>query len=375
MVGSTKRATPKETPSKSARNVSKAIKDETLSPVTPTRMTRTKASKTPSKRQSMTPSMTPSKSPAKTTPKNTRFTHRLPTKEQRKGNGRQSGRNLIIWSRKSTFSPPRRVVTNIIGPRMAEKLLLNMQYELLRRGGQIPWQEIAHRLHPGSSGASVQQHLNRVRAELIAEGHVVPPQANTKVAGAKRVDPAIRGFVRMFPDSDDFKTVRPVRYEEGIEDLRFNLPDVDYHSLDGNSPDVVYGLADHESKPAVEQLDADVDSDVDAEGDEDFEADVEDDGESAAEESESEENMLDSTASIHSPNSPSPKGRASKMGSASSGMRAAKTPSDPFASGSSRIKPERHYGGAMELDLFRRHKDEMPQMSQVRCLAKIPARV
>ena len=47
-------------------------------------------------------SPSPTKRSASGTPK--KFTSCLPTEEQRKSNGRVSGRNLIIWSRKFNHS-------------------------------------------------------------------------------------------------------------------------------------------------------------------------------------------------------------------------------------------------------------------------------
>lgn len=40
------------------------------------------------------------------TPRTARYSHRLPTTEQRKGNGRKSGRSLIMWSRTFYFTFP-----------------------------------------------------------------------------------------------------------------------------------------------------------------------------------------------------------------------------------------------------------------------------
>ncbi|CAM1503909.1 Fc.00g015000.m01.CDS01 [Cosmosporella sp. VM-42] len=133
------------------------------------------------------------------------YTHHLPTEKDRKKNGRVAGRNLIIWGR----------------PRMAEKLLLHIQYECQRAKIDLPWNAIAHRLKPGSSGAAINQHMSRLRRELIAEGHVVPPP--TQKGG--HIDSDIRGYVRMDMDGEDKESVRPVKYSESVEDRRFNLPD------------------------------------------------------------------------------------------------------------------------------------------------------
>ncbi|KAK0706563.1 hypothetical protein B0T26DRAFT_875713 [Lasiosphaeria miniovina] len=138
------------------------------------------------------------------------FTH-LPIKqEERKKNGRVEGRNLITWNR----------------PRMAEKVLLHIQYECARRSIELPWDAIAHRLHPGSTGGAVQQHLVRLRSALVAEGHLVPPVSakhNARVVAPVNHD--IRGFVRAHPDGVDKTSVREVRWDEPMDDLKWNLPD------------------------------------------------------------------------------------------------------------------------------------------------------
>ncbi|KAK3397131.1 hypothetical protein B0T20DRAFT_356343 [Sordaria brevicollis] len=137
------------------------------------------------------------------------FTYLPPSHEERKRNGRVEGRNLITWSR----------------PRMAEKLLLHIQYECSRYRVDIPWDSIAHRLHPGSTGSAIHQHLNRLRSHLIAEGHLVPPICQ-KPGSRVHVDPHIRGYVRAHQDNpDDQLTTRAVRFDEPLEDRKFNLPD------------------------------------------------------------------------------------------------------------------------------------------------------
>ncbi|KAM3531789.1 hypothetical protein NHJ13051_000525 [Beauveria bassiana] len=145
----------------------------------------------------------------------TSFSHSLPTEMQKRNNGRVVGRSLIMWGR----------------PRMAEKLLLHLHYECTRHKIVLPWDSIAHRLRPGSSGAAVVQHLNRVRKELIREGHLVPPVCQ-KPSSTSGIDPNIRGFVRQDPNGDDKDTTRPVRFDEKYDDLRFNLPDSFQHSGD-----------------------------------------------------------------------------------------------------------------------------------------------
>lgn len=47
----------------------------------------------------MTPKINKLKTPT-STPRETAYTHKLPTGEQKKGNGRVTGRSLIMWNRK-----------------------------------------------------------------------------------------------------------------------------------------------------------------------------------------------------------------------------------------------------------------------------------
>lgn len=108
---------------------------------------------------------------------------------------------------------------------MAEKLLLHLQYECARHKILIPWDPVAHRLHPGSSGAAIQQHLNRLRRELITEGHLVPPLPQRPGHG-ETIDPEIRGYIRDEQDGEDTIATRPVRFGEHVEDRKFNLPSV-----------------------------------------------------------------------------------------------------------------------------------------------------
>lgn len=107
------------------------------------------------------------------------------------------------------------------GPRMADKLLQHIMFECARHKVTMPWDAIAHRFHPGSSGTAIIQHLNRTRKELIAEGHLVPPMAH----GAEATqDPNVRGYIRKDSDGSDCETTRPVLFNENVDDLRVNLP-------------------------------------------------------------------------------------------------------------------------------------------------------
>ncbi|KPM37200.1 hypothetical protein AK830_g9345 [Neonectria ditissima] len=189
---------PLKTPSKAGRSAaqnrrsaSKALKSESSPVKTPTRA----AAKTPTRASS------------KKTPREHNFTSRPPTEEERSGNGRVSGRSLIVWGR----------------PRMADKLLLHIHYECARHKIELPWNSIAHRLHPGSTGAAVNQHLGRLRRELVAEGHLVPPTLPRP--GGAPTSSDIRGYIRKDEDGDDKLATRAVYYNERVDDRKFNLPD------------------------------------------------------------------------------------------------------------------------------------------------------
>lgn len=68
------------------------------------------------------------------------------------------------------------------------------------------------------------QHLNRLRRELIAEGHLVPPVPSRPAAGESS-DLEIRGYVRDDANGNDRETTRPVRFDEPMDDRKFSLPD------------------------------------------------------------------------------------------------------------------------------------------------------
>jgi len=82
---------------------------------------------------------------------------------------------------------------------MSEKLLLHIQYECQKEGIELPWARIAHRLHPGSSPGAITQHLKKLRVNLLAEGHLVPPTI-AKLKPGKRAmifESAVKSAVRM----------------------------------------------------------------------------------------------------------------------------------------------------------------------------------
>ncbi len=196
-----------------------------------------------------TPTKTPSsRKKAPSTPKP--WSHIPPRQDEKSKNGRHEGRNLITWTRE--FAPPPlpfswRLAAGVVtlcpllegvkekapcpvnisspkGPRMAEKLLLHLQYECSRYKIDLPWDSIAHRLHPGSSGGAVLQHVNRLRNTLVAEGHLVPPICQ-KPGSRVTVDPKIRGYVRKHMEGVDTVSTRAVPFTEPMDDRKFNLPD------------------------------------------------------------------------------------------------------------------------------------------------------
>lgn len=103
---------------------------------------------------------------------------------------------------------------------MAEKLLLHIHYECSRHKIQLPWNEIAHRLHPGSSGQAILQHINRLRKDVQIEGHMVPP-VPTRPASGRPQNNKIRGYVL---DEDHEEGVRPIYFDEHLEDRKFSIP-------------------------------------------------------------------------------------------------------------------------------------------------------
>lgn len=119
---------------------------------------------------------------------------------------------------------------------MTDKLLLHMQYECARHNIQLPWDAIAHRLHPGSSGAAIVQHLARVRRDLITTGHLVPPLAGKAGVAGSVVDPEVRGYVRQDMDGNDRHTTRVVTFAEKMDDPKLDLP--------GFLPDEEHGVSD-----------------------------------------------------------------------------------------------------------------------------------
>ncbi|RYP09686.1 hypothetical protein DL764_001112 [Monosporascus ibericus] len=161
---------------------------------------------------------------------NWNFTCNPLTDEERARNGRVRGRDLVSWNK----------------PRMMEKCMLNFVYECMCNHVKIPWDQIAHRFHPGMSANALRQRFDRLRKELIAEGHLVPPNDITHAS-------LYRGLVRanQNPIDGDLKTTRMVRYEEPFLDADFNLPD-STNFVHNPSTRVRAGRSDAESEPEEE---------------------------------------------------------------------------------------------------------------------------
>ena len=102
---------------------------------------------------------------------------------------------------------------------MIDKLVLHIQYECHKKGIQIPWDNIVHRLSPGSSGPSALQMLNKLREVLITEGHMTPPQLGK---ANSTVDPTLRGYIRDM-DAIDPRTMKAVRWTDDVTDRKESL--------------------------------------------------------------------------------------------------------------------------------------------------------
>ncbi|ROW06427.1 hypothetical protein VMCG_04420 [Cytospora schulzeri] len=109
-------------------------------------------------------------------------------------------------------------------PRMAQRLLLDIQYECARNNLDIRWDRIAHRMSPGSSSGDLHHYLRRMRQQLIAEGHVIPPQVGLGGCRAANNGLDARGFVRNVEDRADLTTTGPVGWND-FHHCRHSLAD------------------------------------------------------------------------------------------------------------------------------------------------------
>ncbi|ROW04050.1 hypothetical protein VSDG_00741 [Cytospora chrysosperma] len=118
------------------------------------------------------------------------------------------------------------------GPRMAERLLLDIQYECARNNVDLPWDRIAHRMNPGSSSSAIHHYLWRTRQQLIAEGHLVPPQVGLDGLRAANNGSDARGFVCNPEERVDLTTTGVVGWND-YHYHRLNISDaVDVDAFD-----------------------------------------------------------------------------------------------------------------------------------------------
>ncbi|EQB49202.1 hypothetical protein CGLO_11495 [Colletotrichum gloeosporioides Cg-14] len=121
-------------------------------------------------------------------------THQLPSEEQKKANGRFTGRKLVQWNRQP----------------VAEKFLLALAFECEKKGIELPWDEAAHRFRPNVTGNAARQYVTKMPKRHLEEGRVVPP----------------RGDLRRFDNRDTWGVVldkdtgepRAVSWDEDIEE-------------------------------------------------------------------------------------------------------------------------------------------------------------
>lgn len=125
------------------------------------------------------------------------------------------------------------LTSSSIGPYMDAKLLLIIQFECARFSIELPWDAIAHRLHPGSSGSAILQHLGRLRNTVFVNGHFVPPDLPKGSSNSQ--DPSIhmlRGFYRMpqnvrwSPSEPLFAAKRAITFSDKFEHSALNLGDM-----------------------------------------------------------------------------------------------------------------------------------------------------
>ncbi|KAI8294308.1 hypothetical protein K4K59_005164 [Colletotrichum sp. SAR11_240] len=91
-------------------------------------------------------------------------THQLPSEEQKKANGRYTGRKLVQWNRQP----------------VAEKFLLALAFECEMKGIELPWDEAAHRFRPNVTGNAARQYVTKMSKRHLEEGRVVPPRGELR---------------------------------------------------------------------------------------------------------------------------------------------------------------------------------------------------
>ncbi|KAI8212107.1 Cyclin-dependent kinase 8 [Colletotrichum sp. SAR 10_76] len=121
-------------------------------------------------------------------------THQLPSEEQKKANGRYTGRKLVQWNRQP----------------VAEKFLLALAFECEKKGIELPWDEAAHRFRPNVTGNAARQYVTKMAKRHLEEGRVVPPRGDLRRLDNRET----RGVVL----DKDTGELRAVSWDEDIEE-------------------------------------------------------------------------------------------------------------------------------------------------------------
>ncbi|KAL3302474.1 proteinRNA-binding protein cabeza [Colletotrichum asianum] len=121
-------------------------------------------------------------------------THQLPSEEQKKANGRYTGRKLVQWNRQP----------------VAEKFFLALAFECEKKGIELPWDEAAHRFRPNVTGNAAKQYVAKMPKRHLEEGRVVPPRGDLRRFDNRET----RGVVL----DKDTGELRAVSWDEDIEE-------------------------------------------------------------------------------------------------------------------------------------------------------------
>lgn len=133
-------------------------------------------------------------------------------------------------------------------PGKAEQALLAIVYECHVAGIKLPFDNIAHRMNPGSSGESFKQHLPKLREELLEQGFAVPP----RITKRRDDQTGIRVCVR---DDTHTDRERKIGWSEVVDEPKDLLHCGTPRSVDLNNAD---GFSMHEENQQ---------SEIDPEGD------------------------------------------------------------------------------------------------------------
>jgi len=104
-----------------------------------------------------------------------------------------------------------------------EKVLAILRFECKKKGIEVPWDLVMRRLCPGATAQSLLQYLDKLRPQMLKEGHLVPPPlSSARTPGLEN----IRGYIEERFGTE--KTlIRAVGWDEQIEDRKFNRVDED----------------------------------------------------------------------------------------------------------------------------------------------------